>query len=372
MITLSNINVTFQEGNRRIHGVKDVSLQIKTGEIFGIIGYSGAGKSTLVRVINLLQKPTSGSVIIGNQSLLELTPAQLRQRRKKIGMIFQGFNLMESRTIFENVYYPLRRSKLSKQERHEKVISLLELVGLSTKLDVYPSQLSGGQKQRVAIARALANDPEILLCDEATSALDPSTTSSILQLLKKVNQELGLTIVIITHEMEVIKQICHRVAVMDGGCIIETNDIVSIFSKPQKELTKDFIYTANHLNHALESIFHHPSLIEMNEQDVLVQLSYVGSKTSEPYLSRLYSHFQVEANILYGNIEVLNQTPIGHLIVILSGTSNNRLKALNYLNEQEIQVRFIELPSKPLINTSIPHATQDILQKKELLQEGAG
>ena len=216
MIELKNISVTFQQKKQEIQAVQDVSLTIDKGDIYGIVGYSGAGKSTLVRVINLLQRPTAGTVIINKENILTFSKKELRQQRKKIGMIFQHFNLMKERTIFSNIDFSLKYSGLSKSERRQKISHLLELVGLSEKRDAYPSQLSGGQKQRVAIARALANDPEILLCDEATSALDPKTTGQILALLKKLNQELNLTIVLITHEMQVVKEICNKVAVMEN------------------------------------------------------------------------------------------------------------------------------------------------------------
>jgi len=221
MISLQDISVTFKaDKNKAIHAVQHVSLEVDKGDVYGIVGYSGAGKSTLVRTINLLQRPTEGKVIVSGKDMMALNDKDLRESRKKIGMIFQHFNLMRSRTIHENVAFPLKNSSLSKQEINDKVTELLSLVGLSEKAKAYPSQLSGGQKQRVAIARALANDPEVLLCDEATSALDPKTTSSILALLKELNKRLNLTIVIITHEMQVVKEICNKVAVMeDGGTI---------------------------------------------------------------------------------------------------------------------------------------------------------
>lgn len=342
MIVLSDISVKFYEkGKEKVTAVNNVSLKVERGEIFGVIGYSGAGKSTLVRVINLLQKPTSGNVIVGDKNLMSLTTKELREERKKIGMIFQGFNLMNSRTVFGNVYYPLKRSSLSKKERDEKVHYLLSLVGLSEKEKVYPSQLSGGQKQRVAIARALANDPKVLLCDESTSALDPTTTSQILQLLKKVNEELGITMVVITHEMEVIKKVCHKVAVMEKGSIIETGDVVKIFTRPKLDLTKEFVHTANHLNNAFENILYHPSFLNMTNNDTLLQISYVGAQTTEPIISRLYSQFKVETNILFGSIEILNQTPIGNLIVILSGDSEARENAIKFLKEKGVGISFM-------------------------------
>ena len=225
MIELKNIDVTFQQSGKTVEAVKQVNITIEDGDIYGIIGYSGAGKSTLVRTINLLQRPTNGTVTVSGVELTSLKEAQLRDARKKIGMIFQHFNLMNTLSVFDNVAFPLKRSGLSKAEIKEKVESLLHLVGLEDKITSYPRQLSGGQKQRVAIARALANDPDVLLCDEATSALDPKTTESILELLKKVNEQLGITIVIITHEMQVVKEICNKVAVMEQGLITEQESL---------------------------------------------------------------------------------------------------------------------------------------------------
>lgn len=344
MIELKHISVTFEQKKRRIEAVKDVSLHVEKEDVFGIVGYSGAGKSTLVRVINLLQRPTSGEVCIKQRNILDFSAKELRVERKKIGMIFQHFNLMSERTIFANVDFSLKYSGLSKSERREKVEQLLELVGLLDKKDVYPSQLSGGQKQRVAIARALVNDPEILLCDEATSALDPKTTLQILDLLKKLNKTLGLTIVLITHEMQVVKEICNKVAVMEAGRIIEENDIVSIFSQPQEPLTKDFIRTATHIDQALETILQHPSLTTLDANEELVEFSYVGDRTSEPLIAQLYSDYQVVTNILYGNVEILQQVPIGNLIVILSGAESQRVEALAFLKTQGVQVNILKRP----------------------------
>ena len=338
MIKLENISVRFKQDKKEIIAVENVSLKIEAGEIFGIVGYSGAGKSTLVRVINLLQKPTTGTVSVNNVSLTELKPKELREQRKKIGMIFQHFNLMKQRTIYENVDFALKYSKLSKEERRKKVLELLTLVGLEDKVDAYPSQLSGGQKQRVAIARALANDPDILLCDEATSALDPKTTGQILDLLKELNESLGLTIVLITHEMQVVKNICHRVAVMENGQVIEEKSTVAIFSQPEKALTKDFIRTATHIDQALETILHHPSFSKLESNEELVEFSYIGDKTTEPIISELYSKYQVKTNILYGNVEFIQNVPIGHLVVTISGIEKQREQALNYLRKQNVVV----------------------------------
>ncbi|AWB46861.1 methionine ABC transporter ATP-binding protein [Paenibacillus sp. CAA11] len=341
MITLSNIQVTFETGSQSVTAVKDVSLQVDAGDVYGIVGYSGAGKSTLVRVINLLQRPSAGSVVVNGQDLLALQSKDLRLARKRIGMIFQHFHLMNSRTIYDNVDFPLKSSKLSKRERDQKVKQLLELVGLSDKLNAYPSQLSGGQKQRVAIARALANDPEILLCDEATSALDPKTTLSILELLKKLNRTLGLTIVIITHEMQVVKEICNKVAVMEAGRIIEQGDIVSIFSRPQNSLTRDFINTATHIEQMLEKLMMHPSLLHLKDNDMLCKISYIGDSTSEPIIAELAARYRVKTNILFANVEILQQTPIGNLIVVMSGTAGDLEEALRYLRSARVDVEVI-------------------------------
>ena len=342
MIELKNIDVTFYQKKKKIEAVKNVSLTIEKGDVYGVVGYSGAGKSTLVRVINLLQCPNKGEVVIKGKDILHFSAKELRAQRKKIGMIFQHFNLMKERTIFDNIDFSIKYSGLNKNQRTDKINQLLELVGLTEKKEAYPSQLSGGQKQRVAIARALANDPEILLCDEATSALDPKTTIQILELLKKLNKELGLTIVLITHEMQVVKEICNKVAVMENGEVIEKNDIVSIFSQPRQALTKDFIRTATHIDQALETIIQHPSLTKLKENEELVEFSYVGEQTSEPLIALLYSEFHVVTNILYGNVEMIQQVPIGNLIVILAGEAQERKKALAYLKGKQVKVKVLK------------------------------
>ncbi len=353
MITLNNVSVEFVGKETTIKAVETVQLTVGKGDVFGIVGYSGAGKSTLVRTINLLQRPTAGSVIVSGQDLLSLKPKQLRAARKKIGMIFQHFNLMGSRTIAENVAYPLRTSGMSKTEIKEKVRDLLKLVGLTDKSAAYPSQLSGGQKQRVAIARSLANDPEVLLCDEATSALDPKTTLSILELLKELNQKLALTIVIITHEMQVVKEICNKVAVMENGHVVEEGDLVSIFTKPKERITKEFINTATHVEQALEKILKHPTLLDLQTNDVLATISYVGESTSDPLIATLTTRFGVTTNILFGNVEFLQETPVGNLIVVLSGEPGRREKAIAYLKSKNVKV------------TLIHHHQQVISLKKE-------
>lgn len=342
MIELQNISVRFHQKDKVIQAVEDVDLFIEKGDVYGIVGYSGAGKSTLVRVMNLLQKPTEGKVIINQTDLGKLSAKELRKERKSIGMIFQHFNLMENRTIFDNVDFSLKYTGKSKQERRQKVSELLELVGLEEKTSAYPNQLSGGQKQRVAIARALANEPKVLLCDEATSALDPKTTHQILALLKELNRKLGLTIVLITHEMQVVKEVCNKVAVMEDGKIVEKGSSVQIFSHPQEALTKDFIRTATHLDQALETIIGHRAFAEQITNKWLVELSYVGNQTNEPLIAQLYSKYQVTANILYGNVELLQETPLGSLIVTLAGEMNQRQKALDYLIRLGVRVNVLQ------------------------------
>lgn len=343
MISLKDVSVTFTQPNKEtIQAVKNVSLEVDKGDVYGIVGYSGAGKSTLVRVINLLQRPTSGSVVVNQTELTALPAKALREKRKTIGMIFQHFNLMDSRNVFDNVDFSLKYAGISKQERRQKVTELLSLVGLEEKARSFPSQLSGGQKQRVAIARALANDPEILLCDEATSALDPKTTLQILALLKKLKRKLGLTIVIITHEMQVVKEICNKVAVMENGEIIEQGKSVQIFSQPAKPLTKDFIRTATHIDQALETILGSAKFSSLAANEWLVELSYVGDQTNEPLIAQLFSRYQVTTNILYGNVEILQDVPIGSLIVSLSGEYGQRKRALDFLADQGVYTNIIK------------------------------
>lgn len=338
MITLRDIDVVFHDEDRVVTAVKDVNLDVEKGEIYGIVGYSGAGKSTLVRTINLLQRPTTGSVLVNGQDLMALKPRNLRQARKKIGMIFQHFNLMESRTIYDNVAYPLRGSGLSKKEKAAKVAELLNLVGLKEKTDAYPNQLSGGQKQRVAIARALANDPDILLCDEATSALDPKTTSSILDLLRELNQKLNLTIVIITHEMSVVKDLCHKVAVMEDGRILEKGPIVDIFTEPTEQLTKEFIDTATHFDQEIGMVLAHPETQKLNREGILARLRYVGVGTTQPLISTLVRDFDVTVNIIYGHIEILQNIPVGNLLVAFTGDQKKIQDAIKYLRTSDVKV----------------------------------
>lgn len=342
MIELKQIHVTFDHEGRTIKAVEDVSLKIEAGEIYGIVGYSGAGKSTLVRTINLLQRPSQGQVIVNQQSLLDLSSRQLRQARKKIGMIFQHFNLMESRTIADNVAFPLKGSKLTNKQKAEKVASLLALVGLEDKMAAYPSQLSGGQKQRVAIARALANDPDILLCDEATSALDPKTTQSILDLLRELNQTLELTIVMITHEMAVVKDLCHRVAVMEQGRILEEGSIVDIFTQPKNQLTKEFIDTATHFDREIKVVLDKMRDVSGKGPLKLARLTYQGQDTTQPIIAQLVADYQVIISILYGNVEVLQGVPVGNLLVSIEASEENLQRALDSLEGRQVVIELID------------------------------
>lgn len=341
MIKLEHVCKTFEINGKTVEAVKDVSLEIREGEIFGIIGFSGAGKSTLVRCINLLEKPESGRVLIGTEDITDYQGAKLRQVRQKIGMIFQHFNLMPSRTVFENIELPLKLTALSKQERAQKINALLDLVGLTDKAQSYPSQLSGGQKQRVAIARALANDPKVLLCDEATSALDPQTTHSILQLLKEVNSRLGLTIVVITHQMEVIKEICDRVAVMQTGCVVEEGNIVDVFSAPQAPITKSFIQAADNFEAFSDLIKLNSAITGIKPDQPVWFLTYRGAVAGEPLMSELYRRFEVKANIIYGNIDYFKECIVGKLGVAIEGEASRVEAAKNFLVEQKVIVEVL-------------------------------
>lgn len=342
MITLQNISKTFIDGGKEVQAVKGVNLTIHDGDIFGIIGFSGAGKSTLVRCINLLERPTSGTVTVDDKEITALSAKELRKARKKIGMIFQHFNLMPSRTIFGNVAYPLKGSGLSKQEIADKVHNLLDLVGISEKENAYPSQLSGGQKQRVAIARALANEPKILLCDEATSALDPQTTKSILKLLQKVNETLGITIVVITHEMDVVKEICNRVAVMDHGNVVEEGEVFSIFATPQNKVTRDFIKTTSNLQKIEELVEAGSPVVALKPGELIVRLSYIEKNASEPLISAVTEKFGIILNIIFADVEIVQNAPIGGTVAIVSGNKDKVEQALTYLKEKNVGVEVIK------------------------------
>ncbi len=342
MIELTHISKDFASGGRTVHAVQDVSLLIGKGEIFGIIGFSGAGKSTLVRCINLLERPTSGSVTVDGKEMTALSARELRQARKKIGMIFQHFNLMPSRTVFGNVAYPLRGSGLSREQIADKVHRLLELVGIGDKAEAYPKQLSGGQKQRVAIARALANDPNVLLCDEATSALDPQTTKAILRLLKNLNEKLGITVVIITHEMAVVKEICDRVAVMEHGRVVEQGEVFNVFADPRQEITRSFIHTTSNLRKIEELIEEDSPVVQLKPGELIVRLSYIQRNVSEPLISTVSRKFDIVLNIIFSDIAIVQNAPIGGTVAIISGERAQITQAIAYLIEKNVGVEVIK------------------------------
>ncbi|MBQ7753846.1 MAG: ATP-binding cassette domain-containing protein [Treponema sp.] len=342
IIELKNITKTFIQGKKTFNAVENASVSIEKGDIFGIIGFSGAGKSTLVRTINLLGRPTSGSVIVKGKDFLSLSQKELREERKKIGMIFQHFNLLNSRNVFENVAFPLKRSGLSKEEIANKVHSLLKLVEIDEKSKNYPEQLSGGQKQRVAIARALANDPDILLCDEATSALDPTTTKSILKLLKKLKEKLGLTIVIITHQMEVIKEICDKVAVMENGRIVEQGDVFTIFATPKDEVTRRFIRSTSNLSKVEELIAEDSPVVHLEKDEKLVRFTYITKNVSEPLISAISRLYEVTINIIFAEIEIVQDAPIGGTVAIVSGEDAVIERALKHIKALDVGVEVLK------------------------------
>lgn len=338
MIKLVHVSKTFGDGEAGVHAVRDVSLEIAPGEVFGIIGYSGAGKSTLVRCINLLERPTGGTVTVDGQELTRMPERDLRAVRKKIGMIFQHFNLMPSRTVAQNVAFPLKG--VDRAETDRKVKELLELVGLPDKAEAYPSQLSGGQKQRVAIARALASGPKVLLCDEATSALDPQTTRSILRLIQDINQKTGITVVIITHEMAVVKDICRRVAVMDGGRVVEEGDVFSIFSSPREAVTRSFISTTSNLSKVEELMEAGSPIVDLSPGQLLVRMTYIQKSASEAIISDLSRRFGVDINIIYSNLEVIEDAPLGGLVAVLGG--DRAQEALEYWTSKNVRAEVLK------------------------------
>lgn len=342
MIEFTHVSKDFGTGEKMVRAVRDVSLTIQDGEIFGIIGFSGAGKSTLVRCINLLERPTNGTVVVDGKEMTALSPKELRLARRKIGMIFQHFNLMPSRTVFGNVAYPLQGQGLSKQAIQIKVRKLLKLVDIADKETAYPSQLSGGQKQRVAIARALANDPKVLLCDEATSALDPQTTKAILTLLKDLNQKLNLTIVMITHEMAVVKEICDHVAIMEHGQVVEQGEVFSLFADPKQPITQNFIRTTSNLQKIEELIAEGSPVVQLQPGEVIVRLSYIQKNVSEPLISTLSQRFQISLNIIFADIEIVQDAPIGGTVAILSGEREQITKAMEYLIEKNVGVEVLK------------------------------
>lgn len=341
MITLKGINKVFKTKKSDITAIEEVSLNIKEGEIYGIIGYSGAGKSTLVRMLNGLEKPTHGEVLINGENLNELSKKKLREKRQKIGMIFQHFNLLWSRTVKENIVFPLEIASIPKEERSKRADELIELVGLKGREDAYPSELSGGQKQRVGIARALANDPKVLLCDEATSSLDPQTTDNVLDLLVDINRRLNLTIVVITHEMNVIRKMCNKVAVMETGRIVEEGEVIEVFKNPKEQITKRFIrQDTDPENENTDEIFN--QLIHQFPNGQLYHLKFHGGGAQAPIISRITREFNVDVNIIQGNIQTTQETLIGSLYVQLLGSEEDIAAAVNEFNRMRVETEVIE------------------------------
>lgn len=341
MIEIRNLSKTFRMKDGAVDALQDISLTIPDGDIYGIIGMSGAGKSTLVRCINMLEKPTAGQVFVDGAELTAMNDAQLRKARQSIGMIFQHFNLLTSRTVYDNIAFPLEIQGLGKAEIDKRIRPLLELVQLETRADYYPSQLSGGQKQRVGIARALASNPKVLLCDEATSALDPQTTKSILELLQDINKKLNLTIVLITHQMEVVKTICDRVAVIENGDIIEEGSMVDVFTNPQHPTTKEF--TKSVINAEIPEMVKNKNLSANYTEGskLIVRLSFIGDSAGEPIVSGMVKRFDVDVSILYGNIDQLKDVPFGTLIIEINGTEVGIKSALEYLHKQNLKTEVI-------------------------------
>ncbi|KMT22415.1 methionine ABC transporter ATP-binding protein [Clostridium cylindrosporum] len=340
IIQIKNVSKVFKNKGNTVEALKNVNISVSKGDIFGVIGFSGAGKSTLIRLVNLLEKPTSGEVIVNGKNLARLRASELRSSRKNIGMIFQQFNLLNSKTVYENIALPLILNNTPKEEINKRVYDLLEFVGLRDKANTYPSKLSGGQKQRIGIARALATSPSILLCDEATSALDPKTTQSILSLLKRVNRELGITILIITHEMNVIRDICNKVAVMENGEVIEQGEVLEVFGNPKKETTKNFVQTV--INDKVpNSII--KSIKEDSNYHVVVRLRFIGENSKRALISEVAKNFNVYINILFATVTELQETTLANIIIGLKGELQDVNTAFEYIKNQNIHAERVEL-----------------------------
>ncbi|WP_107948302.1 methionine ABC transporter ATP-binding protein [Lysinibacillus parviboronicapiens] len=332
MIQLQNISKEFKTKTGTVKAVDGINLHVKKGEIHGVIGYSGAGKSTLIRCVNLLERPTAGKVFINNVDITTLSLNELRHTRQKIGMIFQHFNLLKTATVYNNIAVPLKLLGYSDTEVKNRVAKYAEIVGLTEKLDSYPSQLSGGQKQRVAIARALAQEPEILLSDEATSALDPETTDAILELLLKINRELGITILLITHEMNVIQKICDDVSVLEAGKVVEFGSAIALFARPQHPTTRKFLNTISQRNLS-------PTLIkQLNVSGSVIRLTFLGESTGKPLLAEVSKIYDVQPNILTANIIELKNGIVGNIVVHLNGEVHIVQKALTFFTENGVTI----------------------------------
>jgi len=337
VIEISNVEKVFKNKKIEVHALRNVSLKVEKGDIFGIVGYSGAGKSTLLRLVNLLEKPTSGSVKIEGKEIINLSEKELNVLRKNIGMVFQQFNLLESQTVYQNLKIPLIISGASKNSIDKRIEELLDFVGLKDKKNSSVSKLSGGQKQRIGIARALATHPKILLCDEATSALDPKTTKSILKLLKKINNEFGITILLITHEMEVVKEICNKVAVMQDGEIKEQGNIIEIFTNPQENITKNFISSIinNNIPESLKE--------ELDLNLPVVKLTFLGEKSGQPLISEINKKFDISTKILSASVNELGNTILGVLVVQLEGNQAIINEVEEFIKNRGVKIERMEI-----------------------------
>lgn len=338
MIELKNVYKTFTRKGIAIDALKGIDLKVDEGDIFGVIGYSGAGKSTLIRLVNYLERPTEGQVWVAGRDLGTYNDKELRAAKKNIGMIFQHFNLLESKKVFDNVAIPQVLLKKNKEEIRKRVLELLAFVGLSDKAGSYPSELSGGQKQRVGIARALASNPSILLCDEATSALDPQTTHSILQLLKKINAEYNITVMIITHEMSVIQEICNKVAVMEEGRIIEQGSVLDVFGRPKHQTTQNFVKTViqNSMTSSVQKS------VKSEPGSHRYKLNFVGESASEPILYEMIRSYNIKFNILFANMTEIQETTLGTMIIEFSGEIAEINQALSFLTSNGVGVEEVE------------------------------
>lgn len=339
LISIKDVIKTYHSKGGAVKAVDHVNLEINEGEIFGVIGYSGAGKSTLIRMLNGLEIPTTGSINVAGREVSKIKGAKLRKARQEISMIFQHFNLLWSRTVADNIAFPLEIAGVPKPKRDQRVKELIQLVGLDGREKAFPSQLSGGQKQRVGIARALANNPQVLLCDEATSALDPQTTDSILELLVDINKRLGLTIVLITHEMHVIRKICHRVGVMEAGKIVESGPVLEVFKNPKQPITKRFVQQVTEPEETKDTIDH---LLDRFPHGQVVQLTFVGDAAEQPLITELIRQYELTVNILQGKISQTQHGSYGTLFIHLDGDEREVEKAISYISSQGVGMEVIE------------------------------
>ena len=353
MIEINDLCKVFQGKGRQVDAVKNVSLSVADGDIYGVIGYSGAGKSTLVRCLNLLETPDSGTIRIGDLPEITIRDGVIRTNngimrekekaalRRSMGMIFQHFNLLNRSSVFDNIAYPLKYTGRSRDQIKNRVMELLSLVDLTDKVNAYPSELSGGQKQRVAIARALAAEPRLLLSDEATSALDPEATESILNLLRDLNTQLGLTIVLITHEMAVIKAICHKVAVMENGSVVEEGDVYRVFSHPRENITKRFVASASSLSRVDKLLKEDSPLVRVGQGEVLLRLTFPRDRVGDAVISSISRQFDVSMNIVLASVEELRGDPLGGMVALVSGSGEGVSAAMEYLKNNQVEVEVL-------------------------------